>query len=156
MRIYSSDVLSNFFLFINEIPFSHLHPLNAYSLLYHLFLQYIPNFHFSGYSPFQCLLHLNRSQLCYFSSRTYAFFKYLQPLDNQLPHWFKKKILFFNNYEEGIKNFFLLPYSNGITGGLNNKIKVIKRIANGYRNFYHFRLHICIIQGLTFSRQKKA
>ncbi|WP_141706539.1 transposase, partial [Enterococcus plantarum] len=81
------------------------------------------------------------------------FFEYLQQLDNQLPHWFKKKLLFFNKYKEGIKNSFRFPYSNGITEGLNNKLKVIKRIAYGYRNFYHFRSRIYIIQGLIFSQQ---
>ncbi|PZL75742.1 ISL3 family transposase, partial [Enterococcus plantarum] len=48
---------------------------------------------------------------------------------------------------------FRFPYSNGITEGLNNKLKVIKRVAYGYRNFYHFRSRIYIIQGLTFSQQ---
>ncbi|MBO0423177.1 hypothetical protein JZO84_09850, partial [Enterococcus plantarum] len=32
-----------------------------------------------------------------FSHREHTlFFEYLQQLDNQLPHWFKKKLLFFN------------------------------------------------------------
>ncbi|HBI2046973.1 TPA: transposase [Enterococcus faecalis] len=62
-------------------------------------------------------------------------------------------LLFFNKYKEGIKNSFRFPYSNGITEGLNNKLKVIKRIAYGYRNFYHFRSRIYIIQGLIFSQQ---
>ncbi|MDU3614646.1 MAG: transposase, partial [Enterococcus avium] len=31
---------------------------------------------------------------------------------------------------------------NGVTEGLNNKIKLIKRIAFGYRNFYNFRARI--------------
>ncbi|OEG17587.1 transposase [Enterococcus plantarum] len=52
-----------------------------------------------------------------------------------------------------MKNSFRFPYSNGITEGLNNKLKVIKRIAYGYRNFYHFRSRIYIIQGLIFSQQ---
>ncbi|MCX7711632.1 MAG: transposase, partial [Clostridia bacterium] len=39
-------------------------------------------------------------------------------------------------------NAFDCPYSNGFTEGINNTIKVIKRIAYGYRNFYNFRRRI--------------
>ena len=39
----------------------------------------------------------------------------------------------------------------GVTKGLNNKIKLIKRISYGYRNFYHLRDRIYIIQDLIFS-----
>ncbi|MDT2564539.1 transposase, partial [Enterococcus avium] len=41
-------------------------------------------------------------------------------------------------------------HSNGVTEGLNNKIKLIKRIAFGYRNFYNFRARIYLQQGLIF------
>ena len=34
--------------------------------------------------------------------------------------------------------------------GTNNKIKVIKRVAYGYRNFQNFRARIYFIQGLIF------
>lgn len=33
-------------------------------------------------------------------------------------------------------------FSNGFTEGLNNKIKVIKRVAFGYKNFEFLRLRI--------------
>lgn len=42
------------------------------------------------------------------------------------------------------KNGLKYPYSNGRIEGLNNKIKVIKRIAFGYRSFYHFKNRILI------------
>jgi transposase len=42
------------------------------------------------------------------------------------------------------KNGLRYPFSNGRIEGLNNKIKVIKRIAFGYRSFYHFRNRILI------------
>lgn len=42
------------------------------------------------------------------------------------------------------KNGLKYPFSNGRIEGLNNKIKVIKRIAFGYRSFYHFRNRILI------------
>ena len=36
-------------------------------------------------------------------------------------------------------------YSNGFTEGINNKIKVIKRIGFGYKNFKLFRARILYI-----------
>lgn len=46
------------------------------------------------------------------------------------------------NWEPYILNAFDCPYSNGFTEGCNNKIKVLKRIAFGYRNFHNFRFRI--------------
>ena len=49
------------------------------------------------------------------------------------------------NWLSGILNSFSSPITNGFTEGCNNKIKVLKRNAYGYRNFYRFRnriLHI--------------
>ncbi|MBQ1769196.1 MAG: transposase [Turicibacter sp.] len=37
-----------------------------------------------------------------------------------------------------MKNTLTTPYTNGPIEGINNKIKVIKRIAFGYRSFYHW------------------
>ena len=38
-----------------------------------------------------------------------------------------------------ILNSFSSPYTNGFTEGCNNKIKVLKRNAYGYKNFRRFR-----------------
>lgn len=46
------------------------------------------------------------------------------------------------NWEPYILNAFNCHYSNGYTEGVNNKIKVLKRIAFGYRNFRNFRTRI--------------
>jgi transposase len=46
------------------------------------------------------------------------------------------------NWSLGILNSFDCPYTNGFTEGVNNKIKVIKRNAYGYRNFERFRKRI--------------
>jgi len=46
------------------------------------------------------------------------------------------------NWEPYILNAFDYPYSNGFTEGVNNKIKVLKRIAFGYRSFRNFRIRI--------------
>lgn len=41
-----------------------------------------------------------------------------------------------------ILNSFKTPYTNGFTEGCNNKIKVLKRNAYGYRNYSRFRARI--------------
>ena len=46
------------------------------------------------------------------------------------------------NWSVGILNSFDFTYTNGFTEGVNNKIKVIKRNAYGYRNFERFRKRI--------------
>ena len=45
-------------------------------------------------------------------------------------------------WSKGILNSFDCTYSNGFTEGINNKIKVLKRNAYGYRNFHRFRNRI--------------
>ncbi|WP_252187541.1 transposase [Anaeromonas gelatinilytica] len=50
---------------------------------------------------------------------------------------------------EYINNTLKYNYSNGIIGGINNKIKVIKQIAFGFRCFYHFKNRILITQNLA-------
>lgn len=47
-----------------------------------------------------------------------------------------------NNWITGILNSFETSYTNGFTEGTNNKIKVLKRNAYGYRNFNRFRNRI--------------
>lgn len=55
------------------------------------------------------------------------------------------------NWQSGILNSFETPYTNGFTEGCNNKIKVLKRNAYGYRNFKRFRNRILHI----FNHKKK-
>lgn len=55
------------------------------------------------------------------------------------------------NWYTGIINSFSSPLTNGFTEGCNNKIKVLKRNAYGYKNFNRFRnriLHIFSHQSL--------
>lgn len=47
-----------------------------------------------------------------------------------------------NNWEPYILNAFDCHYSNAFTEGTNNSIKVLKRVAYGYRNFDNFRRRI--------------
>lgn len=61
------------------------------------------------------------------------------------------------NWLEYIVNSFIdKRYSNAYTEGLNNKIKVIKRNAFGYKNFDFFRLRLLyILEGKVSGRSKR-
>ena len=97
-----------------------------------------------AYDTCQLLLyHYRRRQ-------TTLFFNVLDQLDKRLPEWFRKKLTFFKKYKHGITNAFKLTYNNGAVEGTNNKIKVIKRVAYGYRDFQNFRVRSYFIQGLIF------
>lgn len=61
----------------------------------------------------------------------------------QLPE-FEKLIGILSNWSEYILNAFDCSYSNGFTEGCNNKIKVMKRIAFGYRSFENLRQRILL------------
>jgi transposase len=49
------------------------------------------------------------------------------------------------NWIEEIRNSLLVPYSNGVMEGYNNKIKVLKRVAFGFRNFQNFKARILLM-----------
>lgn len=58
---------------------------------------------------------------------------------------FKSCITAFRNWHKEILNAFKYGYTNGVTEGFNNKIKVLKRVSYGIKNFERFRnriLHI--------------
>ena len=61
-------------------------------------------------------------------------------MDSALPQSFKKKFTIFHRYHFNFANAFKL--SNEGTEGINNKIKLIKRIVFGHRNIYNFRARI--------------
>ncbi|MCY1579194.1 transposase, partial [Staphylococcus pettenkoferi] len=45
--------------------------------------------------------------------------------------------------------------TNGPLEGINNKIKLIKRVSYGYRNFENFKARILIISRMFVSEYKK-
>ncbi|MCH8292359.1 transposase [Candidatus Poribacteria bacterium] len=47
-----------------------------------------------------------------------------------------------DNWADRITNYFLKRTTSGIVEGINNKIKLIKRRAFGFRNFEHFRIRV--------------
>lgn len=67
----------------------------------------------------------------------------------QVSNYMKTSVRTIKKYLEYVNNTLKYDYNNGVLEGLNNKIKVIKRIAFGYRCFYHFKNRILITQGLA-------
>lgn len=57
---------------------------------------------------------------------------------------FKKAIQTFKNWQTEILNSFSFGYSNGFLEGINNKTKVMKRNAYGFRRFDHFKAKILL------------
>lgn len=57
---------------------------------------------------------------------------------------FQSCLTMLQNWQDYILNAFDCPYSNAFTEGCNNSVKVLKRIAYGYRNFHNFRRRILI------------
>ncbi len=47
-----------------------------------------------------------------------------------------------SNWMDKITNYFHQRTTNGMVEGINNKVKLIKRRAFGFRNFEHFRLRV--------------
>lgn len=56
---------------------------------------------------------------------------------------------------EYIENMFKFNYSNGAIEGINNYIKTLKRIAFGYKSFFHFRNRILISKNLIKPKKCK-
>lgn len=77
-----------------------------------------------------------------------TFFNLIDTLPVHLNQEFKKAILYLNKHRIAICNALKYPYSNGKLEGKNNLIKVIKRIAFGFRTFRHLRMRILIQQNL--------
>ena len=60
----------------------------------------------------------------------------------------KKALRTILKYRRYIENSMKYEYSNGPIEGINNYIKVLKRVAFGYRSFYHFRNRILISKNI--------
>lgn len=97
---------------------------------------------------------LKASYTCYqdflyaIQTRDYTRFHALLEQDfSMLPKYYQTTIDTFKKLQTEIKNALELPYSNGSLECLNNHIKVLKRNAYGFRNFYNFKLRITICFG---------
>ena len=69
--------------------------------------------------------------------------------------WFKRVLKTLITYLPCIQNTCEHPTrTNGPIEGINNKIKVLKRNAYGFRNYYHFRNRIILITKMFGPKQK--
>ncbi|MGX8852981.1 ISL3 family transposase [Amedibacillus sp. YH-ame10] len=66
-------------------------------------------------------------------------------VDDSISDYMKTSIHTLKEHKIHICNSLKYKYSNGIIEGTNNLIKVIKRIAFGYRSFTHFKIRILLI-----------
>ena len=57
---------------------------------------------------------------------------------------FKTCVTAFRNWKKEILNALKYQYTNGVTEGFNNKIKVLKRNSYGIINFRRFRTRILL------------
>ena len=86
----------------------------------------------------------------FITTRNYiAFQRFIRSNLKISSHYMLTSIKTYIKYLPYIKNSLNYPFSNGPIEGINNKIKVIKRIAFGYRSFYHLRNRILIYSNLT-------
>ena len=61
-----------------------------------------------------------------------------------------------NNWREWILNYFVSnKVTNAFVEGMNNKIKVIKRVGYGYRNKMNFRRKVLVECGYNNLRKAK-
>ncbi|WP_035856656.1 transposase, partial [Jeotgalicoccus marinus] len=85
-------------------------------------------------------------------------FKTLIQTSNQVPlsPGMRRVLRTFKKYESYIENTLHYPtLTNSPLEGINNSIKVLKRMAFGYRNFAHFRDRILLMTRLYQPEQKK-
>ena len=75
---------------------------------------------------------------------------------NNISNFMKKSIKTLKGYLPYIKNTLTNPYHNGFVEGNNNFIKVIKRIAFGFRSFHRFKARIMICKNLLHVKRVNA
>lgn len=97
-------------------------------------------------------------QALLYSIKNKDFNLFINTLDNASPNissYMKTSIKTLYEFEDKIKNTFNNNYHNGYIEGNNNFIKVIKRIAFGFRSFIRFKTRILICKGLIKINKKR-
>lgn len=77
-----------------------------------------------------------------YSDQRTAFWDWIKAAEQSGIPEFEDCATTYRNWSKGILNAFKYKYTNGPTEGHNNKIKVLKRISFGMRNFKRFRTRI--------------
>ena len=87
-------------------------------------------------------------------------YNYLKDIINKeylnISTYMKTSIKTFKNFLPYIKNTLENSYHNGFIEGNNNFIKVIKRIAFGFRSFRRFKARIMICKNLLHMKKANA
>ena len=82
--------------------------------------------------------------------------KYLNNDNSNVSDYMKTSIKTLKEYLPYIKNTLNNPYHNGFVEGNNNFIKVLKRIAFGFRSFRRFKARIMICKNLLHIKKANA
>ena len=77
-------------------------------------------------------------------------------INDSISDYMKTSIKTLIEFKDNIYNTFNNNYHNGYIEGNNNFIKVLKRIAFGFRSFRRFKARIMICKGLIKINRKKA
>ena len=80
----------------------------------------------------------------------------LNDKDLRISDYMKTSVKTLKEYLPYIKNTLSNPYHNGFIEGNNNFIKVLKRIAFGFRSFRRFKARIMICKNLLYIKKANA
>lgn len=80
----------------------------------------------------------------------------IKNVNNSIFDYMKTSIKTLYEFKDEIYNTFNSNYHNGFIEGNNNFIKVLKRIAFGFRSFRRFKARIMICKGLVKIDKRKA
>ncbi len=75
--------------------------------------------------------------------------KVISSKQKSVSKYMKTAIKTIMKYITYVENTFKYDYNNGVLEGINNLIKTMKRIAFGYKSFFHLKNRILIIRNLT-------
>lgn len=77
-----------------------------------------------------------------------------QSYSSDLSSYMKTSLKTLRKHLKMINNTFEYPYNNGRIEGINNKIKVLNRVAYGYRNFLNYKNRIILHFNLNPTKTK--
>ncbi|WP_371261632.1 transposase [Alkalibacterium sp. 20] len=77
-----------------------------------------------------------------------------QSYSSELSSYMKTSLKTLRKHLKLINNTFNYPYNNGRIEGINNKIKVLNRVAYGYRNFINYKNRIILHFNLKPTKAK--
>ena len=94
------------------------------------------------YKVYQCILRSIRNK------DEKLFCNIISSKHKNISEYMNTTLKSFNKFSYHIISSFKYDLNNGVIEGINNLIKCIKRIAFGYRSFYHFKARIMLISGI--------